>query len=112
MRNAVYEDCINYLEKKLGYRFFPYQKDMLKALCEGKEFISARAIGRTFVAECFGKYIAHLYDRNDYTKEPDVIFPYTVAHEDGYISDHMFIFIERQRNNIPEEWFNREYLCK
>ena len=70
MREMSYEECLEFVKRKLGVKLYPFQEDMLKAFCEGKEIRTSRGIGKTFVAVCFGKYIAYLYDKNDYNKDP------------------------------------------
>lgn len=109
MRAINYYDCIDYIEKKLRIKLASHERSMLKCLCNGEEFISARGIGRSFVAECFGKYIAHLYDRNDYTKAPDAIFPYTVAIGTGMLSGYS---VAREQSSMSRQQFEREYLCR
>lgn len=108
MRLINYQDCIKYIQHKLGIKLYDYQKDMLEAMCDGVEFRSARGIGRTFVAECFGKYIAYLYSKNDYNEVPSVVFPYTVAIRTGLIVEPA---IEKIKTHSPEV-FEREYECK
>jgi len=63
-----YEDCLAFLEHELRVRLYPYQKEILKAFCEGKEVRTARGIGRSYVADALGKYVASLYDKNDFSK--------------------------------------------
>jgi len=82
---------------------------MLKAFCEGKEVRSARCVGRSYVAKLFGQYVANLYDKNDYNKTPDVIFPYSCALNAGLISRE---FINREKEMLSREAFEREYLCE
>lgn len=108
MRAISYIECSTFVKEKLKINLFPYQEDMLRAFCEGKEVRTARCIGRTFVAECFGQYVAHLYDKNDFTKEPDVVFPYMVA-EPYHIPEK---FVENMKKMMSEDDFNRTVLCK
>lgn len=108
MREIKYNDCAKYVQHELGIKLYDYQKDVLKAMCDGVEFRSSRGIGRTFVAECFGKYVAHLYSRNDYTKEPSMIFPYTVAMHTGLVMDTVINKIQCSYPDI----FKREYECR
>ena len=108
MREISYEECLEFVKRKLGVKLYPFQEDMLKAFCEGKEIRTSRGIGRTFVAVCFGKYIAYLYDKNDYSKEPNMIFPCMVAMpHDIYYSE----LVTREKSRMTEADFNREYLC-
>lgn len=103
-----YFACSAFIKRKLKIRLFPYQETMLKAMCEGLEIRTARSIGRTFVADCLGKYVASLYDKNNYEKEPDVTFPYTCAIEPGVITEQ---WVESIKKDMTEEDFKRELLC-
>lgn len=103
-----YEECLNFLSKQ-NIKLFDYQKEMLKAFIEDKQVQTARGIGRTFVADCYVKYVAHVLSNNDYSKKPDAVFPYNVAVECGLLSED---FIKRMQNTMTHEEFNREFLCK
>lgn len=108
MRETKYDECLEFVKRKLGVKLYPFQEDMLKAFCEGKEIRTSRGIGRSFVAACFGKYIAYLYDKNDYSKEPDMIFPYTVAMPYDIYDNEL---ITREKSHMTETVFSKEYLC-
>ena len=58
MRKINYDECLSYVRDTLKLPLFPYQEEMLRALCNGEEFLAARGIGRSYVANCFGRYIA------------------------------------------------------
>lgn len=105
-RRMVYEDCINFIENNLHIKLFDYQKEIIKCFCEGKEVRVSRAIGRSTCADAFGKYIAHLYDRNDYSVDPDVLISYRAALKDGVIDERI---IQRTREYLSEEAFKREF---
>ena len=103
-----YESCKYYVENVLHLDLFDYQWMMLKAFCEGMEVRTARGLGRTYVAEAFGKYIAHLYGRNNYNATPQVSFGYRCATGNGlYDDDH----IRQAREHMGTSDFRKEYLC-
>lgn len=77
-------------------------------MCEGQEIRSARSIGRTFVADAFGKYVASVVGKNNYDKMPDVTFPYTCALRDGVLDEGQ---VELMRKECSQEVFAREMLC-
>lgn len=104
-----FKDCLYYIKHKLKIHLYPYQELILKAFCEGKEVRTSRCIGRTYVAEAFGKYVANLYSSNNYSKNPDVVFPYDCALKNGLITQN---FINQMQNKLSSETFNREFLCK
>lgn len=103
-----YEDCVAFLSKQ-GIELFDYQKEILKAFIENKSVRTARGIGRTFVADCYGKYIAHVLSNNNYLENPDVVFPYNVAVECGILSED---FVKRMRDIMSHEQFSRDFLCE
>jgi len=104
-----YGKCSQFIKKELGINLLPYQEAMLKAFCEEKEVRSARAIGRSFVADAFGKYVASIVAKNNYEKAPDVVFPYQCAVAYGVIDEK---WIELMRKKCSQEVFGREFLCK
>lgn len=103
-----YNECSKFIKRELGIRLYPYQEVMLKAMCEGQEIRTARAIGRTFVADAFGKYVASTVDKNNYDKTPDVAFPYTCALRDGVWDAGQ---VELMKKECSEDVFAREMLC-
>ena len=131
---ADYQKCSWYVRDVLGVRLFPYQEQILKAFCDGLTVRTARGIGRSFVAKCYGKYIAHdfytnrkcvrpasadteesfaafvasQYDRNNYFEDPDVIFPYTCALKCGVLNQWNIDFA---KSVLSEKQFNAEMLC-
>ena len=70
-RNVSYADCLKFINLK-GITLLDYQKKMLKAIFDGKEFRSPRGSGRTFVVKLYADYIQSVFDRNDYTVKPEV----------------------------------------
>lgn len=54
-----YEECIVFLSNN-GIELSDYQKQMLKALIENQIIQPARGICKTFVTNCYKKYIAHI----------------------------------------------------
>lgn len=103
-----YVDCLNFVKYKLRVNLFAYQEQMLKAFCEEKEVRCSRCVGRTYVAHAFGKYVASLYDNNNYNETPDVVFLYECAVDAGLIDKAL---IDRERENLSAEVFRREYEC-
>lgn len=104
-----YTDCSKFIRRKLGITLFSYQEVMLKAFCEGQTVRTARGIGRSFVADAFGKYVANLVAENDYDKSPDIVFPYTCALKDGVWDEGQ---IELLKRDSDASWFEKEMLCK
>ena len=60
-------------------------------------------------ADAFGKYIAYLYDQNNYSINPDVIVPYKTAVSEGLLHKDL---IRDIRNSISQEDFEIEFECK
>ena len=100
-----FNDCLNYIESTQHIKLYPFQKEILKAFWEGKEVRVAKHLGRSTIAKGLGAYITHIYEHNDYAKEPDVIFPYTCVVENNQS------FFEEQKHLISEDVFKREYEC-
>ena len=104
-----YRECSNFIKRELKIQLFPYQEVMLKAMCEGLEIRSARCIGRSFVADAFGKYVASVAGKNNYDKDPDVVFPYTCALESGLLTkEQVALMIQECRPEV----FQQEMLCR
>lgn len=108
-RKLVYEDCIDYAEKVLRVHLKESQKVILRCFCEGMEVRVCRGGSRSFCAEIFGRYVAHLYDKNDYETIPDVRIPYQCLIEDGLLNRE---FVEDVIRNTTVEVFEKEYKCK
>ena len=108
-RKVSYEDCLNFIERKLKIKLYGFQKDIIKCFCEGKEIRTTRGAGRTVCAEAFGKYISYLYDRNNYNVEPDVVIPYQRLVSAGLLNDD---FIEQERLLLSQEEFERSFCSK
>lgn len=106
-----YGKCSRFIKRKLGITLFPYQEVMLKAFCEGQTVRTARGIGRSFVADAFGKYVASLVSENDYEQNPDVIFPYTCALKDGVLDEGQ-IALEQMDKDFNKALFDKEMLCR
>lgn len=105
-RKVTYEDCIKYIEKVLRIKLFDYQKEIIKCFCEGKEVRVCRAGGRSICAEAFGKYIAHLYDSNNYSVEPDIVIPYQKIVKNGLLTDE---HVKNAKLILSPEAFEKEY---
>lgn len=108
-REISYEDCIGFIERELNIKLYNFQKEIIKAFCEGKEVRTCRCAGRTLCAEAFGKYIAHVYDRNDYFATPEVTIPYQRLVEENVLSNEI---INKNRSWMTEERFQTEYCCQ
>ena len=101
-----YNDVISWLERR-GCNLYSFQKEMLKDMCEGREFISFRGAGRGRVAGYLGEYITHLFAENNYTKEPDKRYPVILGLNSGLVSKEVVYNVKQA---LPEEAFKREYL--
>jgi len=107
-----YEKCEQYIRLKLGVHLFPYQKLMLKAFCEEQEVRTARGIGRTFVAELLGQYVASTFDQSKLDVTPDVVFPYTCGVRSGIVDEKIWEGMRQTAEaNGTLDKFEREYIC-
>lgn len=104
-----YRECSKFVRRELKITLFPYQEVMLKAMCEGMEIRTARGIGRSFVADAFGKYVASLVGKNNYNREPDVVFPYTCALGSGVLIEEQIALMGKE---CTPEIFEQEMLCR
>ena len=103
-----YNEAMGYITNKLGIKLFPHQQLMLKAFCEGFEVRTARCVGRSTVADAFGKYVAYKLGTNDYSKIPEITFPYKCAVESGLMTEDI---INKFRRELKPEVFQKEFLC-
>lgn len=108
-RKVSYEDCLNFIEHKLKIKLYDFQKEIIKCFCEGKEVRTCRGAGRTMCADAFSKYIAYLYDRNNYSVEPDVVISYQRLIRNGLLDESR---VERNRMILSSEAFERDYCSK
>ena len=104
-----YEDCSRFIKEKLLIDLFPYQEIMLKAFCDDLEVRTGRAIGRSFVADAFGKYVASLYSVNHWGAEPDICIPVSAAVKVGAVDDK---FIDDMKQTCSPEDFKKEMLAR
>lgn len=104
-----YSECSRFIKRELKINLFPYQEVMLRAMCDGLEIRSARGIGRSFVANAFGKYVASVAGMNNYDKKPDIVFPYTCAIGSGVLTEEEIALMEKE---CTPEVFEREMLCR
>lgn len=75
-----YNEASQFIKNKLNIQLFPYQEIMLKAFCDGLNVSSGRGVGRSFVADAFGRYIAYLYGKNLAPGEAaDIMIPTSAA---------------------------------
>lgn len=74
-----YNEAIRFVSGNLGIKLFPHQELMLKAFCDGLNVCTGRGVGRTFVADAFGRYISYLYGRNISPDEADIVIPVRAA---------------------------------
>ena len=108
-RKVSYEECLKFIEHKLNIKLYDFQKEIIKAFCEGREVRTSRGAGRTMCADAFGKYISHLYSENDYAVEPEVVIPYTALVKNNIVSEER---IKQYMKVLPPERFEREYSFK
>ena len=104
-----YEDCSRFIKEKLHIDLFPYQEIMLKAFCDDLEVRTGRAIGRSFVADAFGKYVASLYSVNHWYVEPDICIPVSAAVKVGAVDDK---FVDDMKQMYSPEDFKKEMLAR
>lgn len=104
-----YEDCSRFIKEKLHIDLFPYQEIMLKAFCDDLEVRTGRAIGRSFVADAFGKYVASLYSVNHWDVEPDICIPVSAAVKVGAVDDK---FVDDMKQMYSPEDFKKEMLAR
>lgn len=104
-----YEDCSRFIKEKLHIDLFPYQEIMLKAFCDDLEVRTGRAIGRSFVADAFGKYVASLYSVNHWDVEPDICIPVSAAVKVGAVDDKL---IDDMKQMYSPEDFKKEMLAR
>lgn len=104
-----YSECSRFIKRELHINLFPYQEVMLRAMCDGLEIRSARCIGRSFVADAFGKYVASIAGKNNYDKVPDIVFPYTCALRSGLLTEGDIALMEKE---CSPEVFQKEMLCQ
>lgn len=74
-----YDEAYRFIKDKLDIQLYPYQELILKAFCDGLHVCTGRGVGRTFVADAFGKYIAYLYGQNESPGEADLVIPVAAA---------------------------------
>lgn len=74
-----YDEAHRFIKDKLGIQLYPHQELILKAFCDGLRVRTGRGVGRTFVANAFGKYIAYLYGQNELPGEVDLVVPTAAA---------------------------------
>lgn len=122
-RKATYEDCLNFIENKLNIKLLDFQKEILKYILENKEVRTGRGCGRKMIADAYGKYMAHLHSENDYSVEPDAVFPTPtqnkllgsrVEHERlPFSSKKIEVYSANGYNakfrSVDEHWFNDLY---
>jgi len=110
MKKINYTDCCNYIERECKIMLFPYQKDIIRGWCEGKEVRCCRGAGRSTLAHGFGKYIGKILDMNDYEADPEVIIPYFRVVASGLISEELVV--QHAKEALTEDQFEREYCAK
>ena len=71
-----YDECIAFIEDLRNIKLSKYQRDIIKAICEGKEIRFGRGMGRDFIAENYLNYLAHVYDKNIYDETPELLMSY------------------------------------
>lgn len=100
------KDCCNYIEKTNNITLFEYQKDMIRAWCEGKSVRSARCAGRSLLAKGFSDYIRKKLENNNYDETPEVIIPCSKVVQAKLISSDTIKNIAKKES---KESFEVEY---
>ena len=72
----TYDEGIAFIEAQLNNKLYKYQREILKAIWEGKEIRSARAQGRNFLTENFLSYMAYVYGKRICDETPALIMSY------------------------------------
>lgn len=101
-----YEKCLAFIERTNRIKLYPFQKDMLYALCQGAQVMTCRCAGRTMITKGIGDYIAHTLDRAP-VDDAVIAIPYTTI-----ISQSRLLtpeWIERMKNCMSSTEFEREY---
>lgn len=96
-----YNEASQFIKNKLNIQLFPYQEIMLKAFCDGLSVCSGRGVGRSFVADAFGQYIAYLYGKNIQPDDSDVVIPMSAAVHNGLMPE----VFARKKAAMQEEYF-------
>jgi hypothetical protein len=109
MEDKNVENCVKFVENYLGWKLFPFQEEILHAWENGLEVRTARCLGRSKLAEAYGKYITYKLEKNNYEKMADVMFSYTCALSSKLLTDKS---IKLAKELLTEKEFNREYLCE
>ena len=94
-----YDEAHRFIKDKLGIQLYPHQELILKAFCDGLRVRTGRGVGRTFVADAFGKYIAYLYGQNELPGEVDLVIPTAAAVHVGLMPD----VIHKKNISMQEE---------
>ena len=100
------KDCCNYIEKTNNITLFEYQKDMIRAWCEGKSVRAARCAGRSLLAKGFSDYIRKKLENNNYNETPEVIIPCSKVVQAKLISSDTIKNIAKKES---KESFEMEY---
>ena len=69
--NDSAEDFISFCRTRLNTTFNTAQIAAINLLFEGKEIWMERGLGRSKICDCLGKYIAHAFNNNDLSRNPD-----------------------------------------
>lgn len=102
-------NCVEFVEKYLNLSLFPFQKEILNAWENGLEVRTARGLGRSSLAEGYGKYVAYKLANNNYEKDADIVFPYHYGVLNKLLDEHN---VTKYKEQMSEKSFNSEYLCK
>lgn len=101
-------NCIEFVEHYMGIKLFPFQKEILIAWENGYEVRTARGLGRSKLAEGYGKYITHKLENNNYEKAADLVFPYHYGIAHGLLEKESVDLCKE----LSEKAFIVEYECK
>lgn len=79
---------------------------MIEDMCKGTPFRSARGLGRTFVANILGAYIAWLFSCNKDDETVENKYPVWLGINANIVPEE---FVNAERAKMDEAAFEREY---
>jgi len=112
-----YIHCCDHIEKTFQIKLFEYQKDMIRAWCEGKSVRSARCAGRSLLAKGFSDYIRKKLENNNYNEIPEVIIPCSKVVDAKLMASNTIINIAKKESKNTfeaeycesyESWYNKK----
>lgn len=103
--NIEVNDVLNWI-KAQDIDLAPYQESMIVDMCNGTPFMSARGVGRTFVANLLGAYIASLFSENNYNEDATKKYSIWLAVNANIVPKS---FINTEKAKLNEQEFRRKY---